>query len=325
MFETNFNLPKVRGTYRFNTDLSKTNWFRVGGPAEILFLPKDSQDLIFFLRNKPDNLNITVLGVGSNVIIKDGGISGVVIKLGGGFTKIEPSTNNLQPKLTDKINQKNQIEETLNHNSNQYLKIGCGCLCFNAAIYCKINGLGGLEFLSSIPGSIGGALAMNAGCYDGEIANSLISATAIDHSGNLLELSNQDFGFKYRGNSLPKNLIFIETVLQIQTSSTEEVSKKIANFYQKREASQPIRTKTGGSTFKNPAQGKKAWQLIDEAGCRGVKIGDAQISEKHCNFMINTGNAKAKDLIELANQVAAKVQENSGIKLEMEIQILGKE
>jgi UDP-N-acetylmuramate dehydrogenase len=297
IFETPFNLPKVRGTYRLNADLSKTNWFRVGGKAQVLFLPKDSSDLALFLQNKPSDLPITILGVGSNVIISDGGIGGVVIKLGGGFNKIS--------------------------HQNNLITIGGSCLCYNAALYCKLNGLVGLEFLTGIPGSVGGAIAMNAGCYDGDISQHLISASAIDFEGRVVQMTNQDFGFKYRGNSLAKNLIFIEGIFKTNQSTPELVGKKIAEFNKKREESQPIRSKTGGSTFKNPSGDKKAWQLIDEAGCRGLKLGGAQISELHCNFMINFNEAKASDLIQLGNLVIDKVKAKSGITLEWEIKIIG--
>ena len=299
MLETSFNLPKVRGTYRFNVDLSKTNWFRVGGPAQILFLPKDLDDLVFFLINKSQDLPVTILGVGSNVIIRDGGVDGVVIKLGGDFVKI-------------------------GHKDN-LITIGASCLCYNAALYSRIHGLSGIEFLAGIPGSIGGAIAMNAGCYNGDVANALVSATAVDFSGKIFHLSNDDFGFKYRGTSLPKNLILVEGIFKTVKSTSEEVGHTIANFNKKRENTQPIRSKTGGSTFKNPSNNKKAWQFIDEAGCRGMMVGDAQMSEKHCNFMINTGNAKAKDLIELANKVIDEVKEKSGVVLEMEIRVIGKD
>lgn len=303
MSETVFNLPKVRGKYRFNADLSKTNWFGVGGPAQILFLPKDADDLIFFLKNKPSDLPVTVLGVGSNIIVKDGGIDGVVIKLGGDFAKI-------------------------NH-QNDEIEIGAACLCYNASVYTKVNGLANLEFLSGIPGSIGGAIRMNAGCYDGDVSKHLISATAIDFNGNLIEFKNEDFGFKYRGSALPYNLIFIKGIFKVEKSTPEIVGKKIAEFSAKRESTQPIRTKTGGSTFKNPdpekSGGKRAWQLVDEAGCRGLKIGGAQMSELHCNFMINTGNATAKDLIDLGNTVIDKVKAKSGVTLEWEIKMIGKD
>lgn len=297
------NLPKVRGTYRFNVELSKTNWFRVGGKAQILFLPKDVADLIFFLTNKPSDLPATVLGVGSNVIIRDSGVEGVVIKLGRDFTKI-------------------------NHQDG-VITIGSGCLCYNAALYCRLNGLSGLEFLAGIPGSVGGAIAMNAGCYDGDISKALISATAVDFNGQIRELTNKDFGFKYRGNSIKDNLIFVEGIFKIEQSTSEIVGHKIAEFNRQREAAQPIRSKTGGSTFKNPtdekAKGRKAWQLIDEAGCRGMKLGGAQISEQHCNFMINVNNATAQNLIDLGNLVIDKVKEKSGITLEWEIKVIGKD
>ena len=292
------SLPEVRGSYRFNADLSKTNWFRVGGNADILFRPKDIDDLIFFLKNKPKDLPVTILGVGSNIIIKDGGIEGVVIKLGAEFTKIS-------------------------HNGN-LIKIGGGCLCSNAAQYSKINALGGLEFLIGIPGSIGGAVAMNAGCHDGDISKILVSAKAIDFEGNLIKLENKDFGFKYRGTSISKDIIFVEAVFKSFNSTSEEISAKIAELTKKREEAQPIRNKTGGSTFKNPKIAK-AWELIDKAGCRSLKIGDAQISQKHCNFMINIGNAKAKDLIDLGNEVIKRVKEKTGITLEWEIKVIGRD
>jgi UDP-N-acetylmuramate dehydrogenase len=301
--ETTFDLPKIRGKYRFNVDLSKTSWFRVGGKAQILFFPKDADDLEFFLKNKPSDLRITILGACSNVIIKDGGIEGMVIKLGGGFAKMS--------------HQKNIIT------------VGAANLCFNAALYTKIHGLSDLEFLSSIPGNVGGAIAMNAGCYGNDISKTLISAKAIDFEGNVFDIFNEDFGFKYRGNSLDKNLIFIEGSFEVGQSTLKEVGVKIADFAAKREASQPIRQKTGGSTFKNPdpekSGGRSAWQLVAEAGCRGFKVGDAQMSEKHCNFMINIGEAKAQDLIDLGNLVIDKVKEKTGVVLEWEIKSIGKD
>ena len=299
MLETSFRLPKVRGTYRFNVDLSRTNWFRVGGKAQILFSPQDLNDLAFFLANKPQELPVNILGIGSNIIIRDGGIDGVTIKLGGGFSRIT--------------------------HENDLITIGSTCLCYNVTLYSKMYGLSGLEFLAGIPGSIGGAITMNAGCYGTDVSNTIVSATAIDFSGDIIQLQQSDFGFKYRGNSLPKNLIFAEGTFQINKSTPEEVGKKIAKFNKKREETQPIRTKTGGSTFKNPPGEKKAWQLIEEAGCRGMSIGDAQISDKHCNFMINTNNATAKNLIDLGNKVIDMVKEKSGITLEWEIKIIGKD
>jgi UDP-N-acetylmuramate dehydrogenase len=299
MSEITYNLPKVEGTYRFNVDLSRTNWFRVGGKAQVLFLPKRPGDLGHFLLNKPKDLPINILGVGSNVIVRDGGVEGVVIKLGGGFTNIS--------------------------NKGNLVTIGASCLCYNVALYSKVNGIAGLEFLAGVPGSIGGAIRMNAGCYNADIGSVLVSATAIDFDGKVHYFQNEDFGFKYRGNSLPKNLIFVEGVFKVVQSTPELVGKKIAEFNRKRESTQPIRSKTGGSTFKNPPCDKRAWQLIDEAGCRGMIVGGAMISKQHCNFMINTGSATAKDLIDLGNKVIDKVKEKTGITLEWEIKIIGKD
>ncbi|MDA9231257.1 UDP-N-acetylmuramate dehydrogenase [Rickettsiales bacterium] len=292
-------LPKVRGSYRFDVKLSKTNWFNVGGNAKILFKPKDIDDLRFFLQNKDDDLDIFVIGVGSNIIIQDGGIDGVVIKLGKEFAKI-------------------------NHQDN-ILTAGAGALCSNLALYSKINALSNLEFVTGIPGGVGGMVAMNAGCYGDEIADFLISALVIDNIGNILELENADFNFSYRENKLAKDFIILEARFRVENGDRSQIGAKITQFNKKREESQPIRSKTGGSTFKNPKNSnKKAWQLIDESGCRGLLINDAQISEKHCNFMINNGKATASDLINLGNLVIDRVKEKTGITLEWEIKIIGK-
>lgn len=287
------NLPKVRGTYRENAELK--SWFDVGGRAEIMFRPADLADLQDFLKNCPKEIPVQILGAGSNVIISDEGVKGVVIRLPGKFAKIS----------TD----------------GDLVRAGAAALCANVALSCKNSALSGLEFFSGVPGSIGGAIAMNAGCYGSDVAENLISATALDHHGNLHELQNSDFGFFYRGSKIAKNFIFVEGLFKAVKSTYDEVAKKIMELNQQRETAQPIRTKTGGSTFKNP-QEKRAWQLIDEAGCRGKIIGDAQISEKHCNFMINRGKARAQDLIDLGNEVKKSVKKKSGIDLEWEIKIL---
>ncbi len=297
-------LPIVRGEYRQNASLK--NWFDVGGKAEILYKPADIKDLQDFLCNCPKEISITILGAASNVIIRDGGVDGVVIRLGGEFAKIS-------------------VEE-------EKIIAGAAALCGNVALQSKNAGLSGLEFLTGIPGSIGGAVAMNGGCYGSDMAQIIETVRALDYQGSMHELKNEDFGFYYRGNKIATKFIFVEAVLKGCKSSVEAVSQKIAEFNKKREEAQPIRAKTGGSTFKNPTAPatkndltKKAWQLIDEAGYRGAMVGDAQISSKHCNFMINTGKARALDLIELGTKAKQSVKEKTGVDLEWEIKIIGKD
>ncbi len=293
-------LPKVRGEYRENAALK--NWFDVGGVAEILFKPSDINDLQSFLKEVPRETPLTILGAASNVIIRDGGIEGVVIRLGGEFAKVLVQ--------------------------DEFITVGAAALCGNVALHSRNHALSGLEFLTGIPGSIGGAIAMNGGCYGSDMSQVLVTVRALDYQGEMRELKNIDFGFYYRGNKIATDFIFVEAVLKGLKSSIEEVSQKISDCNQKREEAQPIRAKTGGSTFKNPAaidSTQKAWQLIDAAGYRGFKVGDAQISEKHCNFMINTGKARALDLIELGSKAKKDVKEKTGIDLEWEIKILGRD
>lgn len=293
------SLPAVRGTYRQNVELK--SWFDVGGAAEILFRPADINDLQHFLKNCPKEISVNILGAASNIIISDEGVKGVVIRLGGEFAKISHEQDNI--------------------------RAGAAALCGNVALYSKNAALTGLEFFTGIPGSVGGAIAMNAGCYGSDVSQTLVSALAIDFDGNLFELKNSDFEFFYRGNKVAKKFIFVEGLFKGVESDSTTVAKKIAELNQQRETAQPIRAKTGGSTFKNPdpqnSSAKKAWQLIDEAGCRGLLEGDAQISEKHCNFMINRGNASAKNLIDLGNKVRRMVKESAGVELEWEIKVLG--
>jgi len=288
-----YNLPKVQGKYKFNARLK--TWFDVGGNCEVIFAPANLEDLQFFLKNIDSGVALTIVGACSNVIVSDEGIKGVVIKLPAQFAKIS-------------------------HESD-VITAGAANLCGNVALYSKSCGLSGLEFFSGVPGSVGGAIAMNAGCYGGDTAQRLISARALDFSGNIFELKNSDFGFFYRGSKISKNFIFIDASFKLDKSSSEEVGKKILELSKQRENAQPIRAKTGGSTFKNPAE-KRAWELIDAAGCRGKIIGDAQISEKHCNFMINRKNATAQDLITLGEEVKRLVKEKCGVNLEWEIKIL---
>jgi UDP-N-acetylmuramate dehydrogenase len=288
-------LPKVEGSYRENADLGKMCWFQVGGKASVLFKPKDINDLSNFLKNKPKDIPHFVFGVGSNIIIKDEGFDGVAIRLGREFATV--------------------------HNENDIIIAGAGTLDLNVALYSAEAGVSGLEFLSGIPGTVGGALAMNAGAYGVETKDVLISATAVNDKGEIREFSNKEFGFKYRGKNLDNSWIFVQAKFQGRSGKKEDIISKIAEIQKSREDSQPIRSRTGGSTFKNP-EGNKAWQLIDKAGCRGLKIGGAQVSEKHCNFFINTGDATSKDLVDLINEVKRRVLETSGVELEVELKVI---
>ena len=289
-----FNLFSDR--LRQNADLSKTNWFRVGGPAEWLFKPNNSQDLSTFLKLLPLDIPVTVLGVGSNVIVRDGGIDGVAVKLGRGFTQ-------------------------LSLDSNQLIA-GAACLDLNVAHFACEHKLAGLEFLSGIPGTIGGAVRMNGGAYGSDMAHVLIEAEIVERDGTIRTLRNQEIGFTYRSGALPEGAIVTKALLQAKSGDREEIACKIQEINASREATQPIRARTGGSTFKNP-EGHKAWELIDKAGCRGLTIGGAQVSEKHCNFLINTGSATAADLENLGEEVRRRVHAQTGIMLEWEIKRIG--
>jgi UDP-N-acetylmuramate dehydrogenase len=291
------DLPITKGKYRENAKL--TNWFNTGGNAEILFRPNDKDDLALFLKKIDKNININIIGAGSNIIISDDGVKGITIRLGKEFSKISH----------------NQTKDLIE------IHAGSSALCANVANYARDFGFSGLEFLSTIPGSIGGAIAMNAGCYDGEISKVLKQTLAIDYQGNQHILENHDFNFSYRFNQLAQKFIFVEGVFNVEKSSFDNVNNKMLDFQKQRELSQPIRAKTGGSTFKNP-NGYKAWELIDGIGFRGKKIGDAQFSEKHCNFLINTGDASSQNLIDLGNQAIEMIEKKYRVKLEWEIKIL---
>lgn len=291
------SLPKIQGSYRENVLLSKTNWFNVGGLADVVFRPKNISDLSHFFKNKPNDVPATVIGVGSNLLVRDGGIEGVVIRLGGEFTKIT-------------------IEDGV-------IIAGAGALGFNLAMFACDNQISGIEFYSGIPGTIGGALAMNAGAYGGETSNVLIKAKAVDETGQIHELYPQDIGYVYRGNTLPEGMIFVEGTFKGNIGKSTTIKAKIDEIAEKRSSTQPIKSKTSGSTFKNP-EGYSAWKLIDDAGCRGLKLGGAQVSEKHCNFFLNTGDATASDIENLGEEVRQKVLEKTGVKLQWEVQIIGR-
>lgn len=289
-------LPITRGRMRAEAELSKATWFQTGGNAEALFRPDDAEDLADFLRNVPADIPLTILGVGSNLLVRDGGIEGVVIRLGRGFTTC--------------------------YTQGDRLVVGAGCLNANATVIAQQYGIGGLEFLSGIPGTIGGALAMNAGAYGNETANILVEAEALDPKGIKHTLKPKDMNYSYRHCGLPEGWIFTQAILQGKAEKPEKIAASMEKIASERSTTQPVRSRTGGSTFKNPP-GHKAWKLIDEAGCRGMKVGGAQISELHCNFMINTGTATSQDLETLGEKVRERVKATSGITLEWEIKRIG--
>ncbi len=289
-------LPKVRGRLTEDAPLGPLTWFRVGGPAEVLFRPADADDLAAFVASAPKDVPVTVIGVGSNLLVRDGGIRGVVVRLGRGFAEIK------------------RVEDTL--------EAGAGMLDLNVALTAEVEGIAGLEFLSGIPGTIGGALRMNAGAYGREMVDVTLAAEAVDDEGRIHRLPLAELGLSYRHSGVPDSWIFTKAVFRAETGDRETIGAKIKDIRAQREASQPVRARTGGSTFANPPEAK-AWELIDRAGCRGFQIGGAQVSEKHCNFLINTGDATAADIERLGEEVRRRVKEMSGIELRWEIRILG--
>ncbi len=291
-------LPEIQGEYKNNYNLKHLNWFKVGGEAEILFKPANSADLVNFLLQNQQNLPITILGAGSNVIIRDGGIDGVVIKLGQNFTNIELMADNK-------------------------IAVGSGCLNFHLAKFCQENSISGFEFLIGIPGTIGGGVVMNAGAYNSEFKDIVLEIEAINLQGKPMIITNQEIGFNYRRSNLPQNLVITKAIFQGVRGDKEAITLKMNEINRARTATQPIKERTGGSTFANPAN-YKAWQLIDQAGMRGYRIGGASMSELHCNFMLNHGDATAKDLENLGEYVREKVYKNSGINLHWEIKRIGK-
>jgi len=295
-------LPPVRGSLVRGAPIKDLVWFRAGGPAEVLFRPADAEDLAAFLAARPQDLRVSVIGVGSNLLVRDGGIPGVVVRLSSAFGKIE---------ILD------------GEEGGTRVRAGAAALDGAVARAAADAGIAGLEFLRGVPGTIGGALKMNAGCYGKELKDVFVEAIAIDGKGNKVRLSSADMGFEYRkAKGASDDLIFIETVLEGARDEPAAIRARMEELSANREASQPIKSKTGGSTFKNPP-GHKAWQLIDEAGCRGLKIGAAQVSEKHTNFLINTGEATAAELEALGEEVRRRVKEKSGITLEWEIKRVG--
>ncbi len=293
-------IKKFNKNISHDIKLSNFSWFNLGGPAEYFFKPENKTQLIDFLNeNKKNNLKITILGAGSNTLIRDKGVKGVVIKLGSSFSKI------------DKI-------------EKEVVDVGAATLDRKISNYAKENGIGGLEFLSCIPGSIGGSVIMNSGCYNNDISKILTSINVIDVKNCIeREIKKEDIKFFYRGTNLPEGLIITSVKLKGKMMSRDEIEKKQNDYIERKKKSQPSQIKTCGSTFKNISEDRKAWQLIKETGCDKFKEGDATMSEKHCNFFVNNGKAKSSDIEKLIDKVRKTVNTKTGIKLELEIKIIG--
>lgn len=288
---------KLRGRWRAGVPLGPRCWFQVGGPADFLFTPEDDADLQMFFQNVPKDLPVTVIGVGSNLLVRDGGVDGVVIRLGRHFAQIEAMGNEVIA--------------------------GAGALDLNVATVAMEHGIAGLEFLSGIPGTIGGGVAMNAGAYGREIKEVLVYAEVMLTDGTIQKMTAADLQLTYRHAELPEGAIVLRAVLKGEPGDKETIKAAMTKIQEERASTQPIKSRTGGSTFKNP-EGKKAWQLVDDAGCRGLMMGKAQVSEKHTNFLINTGDATAAELEALGEEVRSRVKAKSGIKLHWEIKRIGR-
>ncbi|WP_363346730.1 UDP-N-acetylmuramate dehydrogenase [Methylocystis echinoides] len=290
-------MPDLRGKLSANEPLAPYTWFRVGGPAQLLFMPADEADLAYFLARLPRDIPVVVIGLGSNLIVRDGGVAGVVIRLSAkGFGDIV-------------------VEDAR-------LRVGAAVPDVKAARAAADAGVDGLAFYRGIPGAIGGALRMNAGAHGGETKDALIEARGVDRDGHIRVFSNAEMGYSYRHCSAPEEIIFTQALFQGRPGDPQTILAEMDRITQAREASQPIKEKTGGSTFKNP-EGHKAWRLIDAAGCRGLIVGDAQVSEMHCNFLINRGQATAADIETLGETVRRRVKETSGVELHWEIKRIG--
>ena len=290
-------LPELRGRLAANPSLADITWFRVGGPAQVLFVPADARDLAYFLANIPPDLPITVIGLGSNLLVRDGGVPGITIRLGRGFAQIT-----VEP--------------------GHRIRAGAAVPDAKLARAAADAGIAGLAFYRGIPGSIGGALRMNAGAHGQETRDALVEALAVDRRGNLHTVPLADMGLTYRHNGVPGDWIFAEALHQGSAGEQAAILKEMNEVADYREAHQPIKERTGGSTFKNPP-GHSAWRLIDAAGCRGLRVGGAQVSQMHCNFLINDRNASAEDIERLGETVRARVKAASGVTLNWEIIRLG--
>jgi len=290
------NLPELRGRLTAEAPLKEYTWFRVGGPAEVLYVPADEADLAYFMKHLPADIPVTMIGLGSNLLVRDGGIEGVVIRLGRGFGEIKVEGSRL--------------------------RAGTAVPDVKVARAAADAGISGLSFYRGIPGCVGGALRMNGGAHGKETCEVLVEARAVDRQGNIHVLPVADFHYGYRHCGAPEGFIFTEALFQGEPGNPAKILAEMDEIAAYREEVQPIKSRTGGSTFKNPP-GRKSWQLIDAAGCRGLSVGDAKVSEMHCNFLINEGNATAADIETLGETVRARVKETSGVELEWEIKRLG--
>ena len=289
---------KVRGKLTPNAPLAPLVWFKSGGRAEWLFEPADEDDLVAFLRDLDPEVPVMALGLGSNLIVRDGGVPGVVVRLGKLFAKIE------------------QVDETT-------IRSGGGASGILVSSTARDHGIAGLEFLRGIPGTVGGFVRMNGGAYGREVKDILVSARLALRSGEVVEWPLEKLGYTYRHSGVPAGAVVIEAVFRGTPGDPAAISAEMDAIARAREDSQPLRSRTGGSTFKNPA-GHKAWALIDAAGCRGLTIGDAQVSEKHCNFLLNLGSASSSEIEALGEEVRRRVEEKTHISLEWEIQRVGR-
>ena len=288
---------RISGEFQFDENLSKHSWFSLGGPAKVVFRPKTLNELSIFLKNIREFDKIRVLGVGSNTLIRDGGFDGIIIKLGKSFSHLS---------LFDE---------------NKIIS-GASALDKNVSNFALKNSLSGFEFLSCIPGTIGGGIRMNSGCYGEDISKIMVSVQVMDFSGKIRVIYSSDIKFSYRGSNLDNKLIFISATFRGKKNNKPNIQKKINNLVERKKKDQPSKIRTCGSTFKNPGS-RKAWKLIKDSGCAGMSVGDAYISEKHCNFFVNRGHSKSSDLENLIYKVKSKVLDKTGINLELELQIIG--
>ncbi|MCB1548643.1 MAG: UDP-N-acetylmuramate dehydrogenase [Hyphomicrobiaceae bacterium] len=295
--ELRAGMPELRGRLQSNVSLADITWFRIGGPAQVLFTPADEADLAYFLAHCPEELPVTVIGLGSNLLVRDGGLRGVVIRLGRGFGAVSAEPGHR-------------------------VRAGAAVPDVRVARAAAEAGIGGLAFYRGIPGSIGGALRMNAGAHGRETRDVLVSARAVDRHGQIHELALADMGMSYRHSGVPADWIFTSALFQGEAGDPQAIEREMEEVARYREANQPVRERTGGSTFKNPP-GESAWRLIDKAGCRGLTVGGAKVSELHCNFLINGGSASGEDVERLGETVRKRVEATSGIALQWEIIRLG--